>query len=183
MLQMSCEEHDKIAAKSQFITHTIGRYICYLLHFITCGLSINHVQTHILICMLTRYNFGLLFFLSGHWQKWISSPHLLIQKAFIHLFNWYLSPIILFSNFPRSPSKTFPFIFWFATRYGINVVLYNLLQKDTTIRDSFDLYSGLFLHNRFAVQEVWNCHPDGYFPKYSIHYCLLVLGKYRHSLY
>ncbi|AES74401.1 arogenate dehydrogenase, putative [Medicago truncatula] len=26
MLQMSCEEHDKIAAKSQFITHTtIGR--------------------------------------------------------------------------------------------------------------------------------------------------------------
>ncbi|XLR30001.1 hypothetical protein S83_057901, partial [Arachis hypogaea] len=25
MLQMTCEEHDKLAAKSQFITHTIGR--------------------------------------------------------------------------------------------------------------------------------------------------------------
>ncbi|PNY07119.1 arogenate dehydrogenase chloroplastic-like [Trifolium pratense] len=25
MVEMSCEEHDKAAAKSQFITHTIGR--------------------------------------------------------------------------------------------------------------------------------------------------------------
>ena len=111
MLQMSCEEHDKIAAKSQFITHTIGRYICYLLHFITCGLSINHVQTHILICMLTRYNFGLLFFLSGHWQKWISSPHLLIQKAFIHLFNWYLSPIIFVFKLSPFPLQNLSFHF------------------------------------------------------------------------
>lgn len=26
MVEMTCEEHDKAAAKSQFITHTIGRY-------------------------------------------------------------------------------------------------------------------------------------------------------------
>jgi arogenate dehydrogenase (NADP+) len=25
MLEMSCEEHDRMAARSQFITHTIGR--------------------------------------------------------------------------------------------------------------------------------------------------------------
>ncbi|KAL2973564.1 hypothetical protein AAZX31_14G053000 [Glycine max] len=103
MLQMSCEEHDKIAAKSQFITHTIGRTLAEM-------------------------------------------------------------------DIKSTPIDTKGF--------------HSLVQlKDTTIRDSFDLYSGLFLHNRIAVQEVWNCHPDGYFPKYSIHYCLLVLGKYRHSLY
>ncbi|XLS97376.1 hypothetical protein HN51_040111 [Arachis hypogaea] len=28
--------------------------------------------------------------------------------------------------------------------------------KDSTMRDSFDLYSGLFLHNRFARQELEN---------------------------
>lgn len=26
MLEMSCEEHDKLAARSQFLTHTIARY-------------------------------------------------------------------------------------------------------------------------------------------------------------
>lgn len=30
------------------------------------------------------------------------------------------------------------------------------LQRDGTIRDSFDLYSGLFVHNKFAEQEVWH---------------------------
>lgn len=29
MVQMTCEEHDKAAAKSQFITHTIGRYVAF----------------------------------------------------------------------------------------------------------------------------------------------------------
>lgn len=31
MLEMSCEEHDKVAAKSQFLTHTIGRYSAFQL--------------------------------------------------------------------------------------------------------------------------------------------------------
>ncbi|KAH9767328.1 Arogenate dehydrogenase 1 [Citrus sinensis] len=30
MLEMSCEEHDKVAAKSQFLTHTIGRVLSEL---------------------------------------------------------------------------------------------------------------------------------------------------------
>lgn len=29
------------------------------------------------------------------------------------------------------------------------------MQKESTVRDSFDLFSGLFVHNRFAQQEVW----------------------------
>jgi len=33
MVEMSCEEHDKAAAKSQFITHTIGRYAASYLSF------------------------------------------------------------------------------------------------------------------------------------------------------
>lgn len=27
MLEMTCEEHDKLAARSQFLTHTIGRIL------------------------------------------------------------------------------------------------------------------------------------------------------------
>ncbi|KAL7229233.1 hypothetical protein ACSBR2_007853 [Camellia fascicularis] len=27
MLEMSCEEHDRLAARSQFLTHTIGRIL------------------------------------------------------------------------------------------------------------------------------------------------------------
>lgn len=182
MLQMSCEEHDKIAAKCQFITHTIGRYICCLLHYITCGLSINHAQTHIVIYMFNRYNFGLLFYQDIGRNGYQVHTYWYKRLSFTCSIGIYLQSF-LFSNFPRSPSKTFPFIFWFATRYGINVVLYNLLQKDTTIRDSFDLYSGLFLHNRFALQVVCNCRPDGYFPKYSIENCLFTLGKNSNSLY
>ncbi|OIW04120.1 hypothetical protein TanjilG_00680 [Lupinus angustifolius] len=76
MLHMSCEEHDKFAAKSQFITHTIGRTLAEM-------------------------------------------------------------------DIKSTPIDTKGF--------------QTLVQlKDTTIRDSFDLYSGLFLHNRFARQELEN---------------------------
>ncbi|XP_061351685.1 arogenate dehydrogenase 1, chloroplastic-like isoform X2 [Gastrolobium bilobum] len=76
MLQMSCEEHDKVAAKSQFITHTIGRTLAEM-------------------------------------------------------------------DIKSTPIDTKGF--------------QTLVQlKDTTIRDSFDLYSGLFIHNRFAKQELEN---------------------------
>ncbi|PWA56304.1 bifunctional chorismate mutase/prephenate dehydrogenase T-protein [Artemisia annua] len=71
MLEMSCEVHDRLAAQSQFVTHTIGRM-------------------------------------------------LLIQKAR-------------------------------RTRKGFE----KLVQvKENTVNDSFDLYSGLFIHNRFAKQQM-----------------------------
>ncbi|KAG5064431.1 Arogenate dehydrogenase 1, chloroplastic [Glycine max] len=78
MLQMSCEEHDKIAAKCQFITHTIGRTLAEM-------------------------------------------------------------------DIKSTPIDTKAFIFHTLVQF-----------KDTTIRDSFDLYSGLFLHNRFALQVLEN---------------------------
>lgn len=76
MLEMSCEEHDKMAARSQFITHTIGRI-----------LSEMEIQS-------TSIN----------------------TKGFETL----------------------------------------VKLKESTMRDSFDLFSGLFLHNRFAQQELEN---------------------------
>ncbi|KAK7276440.1 hypothetical protein RIF29_17579 [Crotalaria pallida] len=76
MVQMSCEEHDRLAAKSQFITHTIGRTLAEM------DIKSTPIDT------------------KGF-------------KTLVHL-------------------------------------------KETTIRDSFDLYSGLFLHNRFAKQELEN---------------------------
>ncbi|KAJ1401145.1 Prephenate dehydrogenase [Sesbania bispinosa] len=76
MIQMSCEEHDKVAAKSQFVTHTIGRTLAEM-------------------------------------------------------------------DIKSSPIDTKGF--------------QTLVQlKDTTMRDSFDLYSGLFIYNRFARQELEN---------------------------
>uniref|UniRef100_A0A803NSZ4 Prephenate/arogenate dehydrogenase domain-containing protein n=1 Tax=Cannabis sativa TaxID=3483 RepID=A0A803NSZ4_CANSA len=76
MLEMSCEEHDKVAAKSQFLTHTIGRV---------------------------------------------------------------LSEMAIEST----PMNTKGFE--------------TLIQlKENTMKDSFDLYSGLFLRNRFAKQELEN---------------------------
>ncbi|KAE9596215.1 hypothetical protein Lal_00048685 [Lupinus albus] len=76
MLHMSCEEHDRLAAKSQFITHTIGRTLAEM-------------------------------------------------------------------DVKSTPIDTKGF--------------QTLVQlKETTVRDSFDLYSGLFLHNRFAKQELVN---------------------------
>jgi len=53
--------------------------------------------------MLSRSNFEFLFLL-GHWQKWTLSPHLLIQKAFKHLLNWYTFNHF-FPNFPYSSSN------------------------------------------------------------------------------
>ncbi|XP_062155043.1 arogenate dehydrogenase 1, chloroplastic-like [Alnus glutinosa] len=76
MLEMSCEEHDRMAARSQFITHTIGRM-----------LSEMEIQS-------TSIN----------------------TKGFEAL----------------------------------------VQLKESTMRDSFDLFSGLFLHNRFAQQELEN---------------------------
>lgn len=32
----------------------------------------------------------------------------------------------------------------------------NMMQTESTSRDSFDLFSGLFVHNRFAKQQVMN---------------------------
>jgi arogenate dehydrogenase (NADP+) len=29
MVEMSCAEHDRYAAGSQFITHTVGRFVSY----------------------------------------------------------------------------------------------------------------------------------------------------------
>ncbi|GAB4832012.1 ATP-binding cassette transporter CGR1 [Ancistrocladus abbreviatus] len=76
MLEMSCKEHDKLAAKSQFVTHTIGRVLAEMRIESTC----------------------------------------------------------------------------------INTKNYStLLQlKENTVEDSFDLFSGLFTHNRFAKQELKN---------------------------
>ncbi|KHN04797.1 arogenate dehydrogenase 1, chloroplastic-like [Glycine soja] len=76
MVQMSCEEHDRAAAKSQFITHTIGR-----------TLGEMDIQ---------------------------STP--IDTKGFETL----------------------------------------VKLKETMMRNSFDLYSGLFVYNRFARQELEN---------------------------
>ncbi|KVI09985.1 NAD(P)-binding domain-containing protein [Cynara cardunculus var. scolymus] len=79
MLEMSCEEHDRLAAESQFLTHTIGRY----------------------------------------------------------------SEILSEMEIMNTPIDTKGFE--------------KLVQvKETTMRDSFDLYSGLFIHNRFAKQQLKN---------------------------
>lgn len=76
MLEMSCEEHDMIAARSQFLTHTIGRI-----------LSEMEVK-----------------------------PTSMSTKGFETLIN----------------------------------------LKESTMNDSSDLFSGLFVHNRFAKQELKN---------------------------
>ncbi|GMY08324.1 arogenate dehydrogenase 1, chloroplastic [Fagus crenata] len=76
MLEMSCEEHDKLAARSQFLTHTIGRTLAEL-------------------------------------------------------------------DIQYTPIDT--------KRFETLVQL-----KEGTMKDSFDLFSGLFLHNRFAQQELQN---------------------------
>ncbi|XP_041026672.1 arogenate dehydrogenase 1, chloroplastic-like [Juglans microcarpa x Juglans regia] len=76
MLEMSCQEHDKVAARSQFITHTIGRI-----------LSEMEIQS----TSIDTKGF----------------------EALVQL-------------------------------------------KESTVRDSFDLFSGLFVHNRFAQQELQN---------------------------
>ncbi|KAK6929523.1 Prephenate dehydrogenase, nucleotide-binding domain [Dillenia turbinata] len=76
MVEMSCEEHDKLAAQSQFLTHTIGRILAETR---TESTSIN-----------TR---------------------------------------------------------------GFETLLH---LKENTVKDSFDLYKGLFMHNKFAAQEVCN---------------------------
>ncbi|XP_011627086.1 arogenate dehydrogenase 1, chloroplastic [Amborella trichopoda] len=73
MVEMSCEEHDQLAAQTQFITHTMGRILSEL------DIKPTPVDT----------------------------------KGFQSL----------------------------------------LALRDNTMKDSFDLYSGLFNHNRFAIQE------------------------------
>ncbi|KAJ8769433.1 hypothetical protein K2173_002923 [Erythroxylum novogranatense] len=76
MLEMSCEEHDKLAARSQFLTHTIGRILSEM-------------------------------------------------------------------EITSTPMNTKSFE--------------TLIQlKESSMKDSFDLFSGLFLHNRFATQELTN---------------------------
>ncbi|KAK6135761.1 hypothetical protein DH2020_030456 [Rehmannia glutinosa] len=37
----------------------------------------------------------------------------------------------------------------------ISMLTKDYTQKESTSRDSFDLFSGLFIHNRFAKQQVW----------------------------
>lgn len=74
MVEMSCQEHDKMAARSQFLTHTIGRILAEM-------------------------------------------------------------------EIESTPMDTKGF--------------QTLLQlRDNTVKDSFDLYCGLFKHNRFARQEL-----------------------------
>ncbi|CAI9265794.1 unnamed protein product [Lactuca saligna] len=76
MLEMSCEEHDRLAAQSQFLTHTIGRVLSEM-------------------------------------------------------------------EIRNTPIDTKGFE--------------KLVQvKESSTRDSFDLYSGLFIHNRFAKQQLHN---------------------------
>ncbi|KAK4489313.1 hypothetical protein RD792_005117 [Penstemon davidsonii] len=76
MMEMTCEEHDKLAARSQFLTHTVGRV-----------LSEMEIES---------------------------------------------TPI---------DTKTFQ----------------KLVEvKESTSRDSFDLFSGLFIHNRFAKEQLRN---------------------------
>lgn len=76
MLELSCEEHDKKAAKSQFLTHTIGRVLSEM------AIESTPINT----------------------------------KGFETL----------------------------------------IQLKENTVKDSFDLYSGLFIRNRFAKQELEN---------------------------
>ncbi|KAK7305934.1 hypothetical protein VNO77_43847 [Canavalia gladiata] len=76
MVEMSCEEHDKAAAKTQFITHTIGR-------------TLGEMDV---------------------------KPTPIDTKGFQAL----------------------------------------VQLKETMMRNSFDLYSGIFTHNRFATQELEN---------------------------
>ncbi|XP_058183917.1 arogenate dehydrogenase 1, chloroplastic-like [Rhododendron vialii] len=76
MLEMSCEEHDKLAARSQFLTHTIARTLSEM------AIESTSIDTK---------NF----------------------EALVKL-------------------------------------------KESTMRNSFDLFSGLFIHNRFAKQELKN---------------------------
>ncbi|XP_042475689.1 arogenate dehydrogenase 1, chloroplastic-like [Macadamia integrifolia] len=76
MVEMSCEEHDKQAARSQFLTHTIGRVLSEM-DIKSTSMDTKGFQT-------------------------------LIQL------------------------------------------------KESTVKDSFDLYSGLFIHNKLAQQELKN---------------------------
>ncbi|EOY32629.1 hypothetical protein QUC31_019342 [Theobroma cacao] len=76
MMQMSCEEHDRLAARSQFLTHAIGRILS------ETGIESTSINT----------------------------------KSFETL----------------------------------------VKLKESTTNDSFDLFSGLFIHNRFAKQELMN---------------------------
>ncbi|KAG8380847.1 hypothetical protein BUALT_Bualt06G0059000 [Buddleja alternifolia] len=76
MMEMTCEVHDKLSARSQFLTHTIGR---------------------------------------------------------------------VFSEMEVEPTP--------IDTKGFQ----KLVQvKDSTSRDSFDLFSGLFIHNRFAKEQLMN---------------------------
>ncbi|KAL2526703.1 Arogenate dehydrogenase 1 [Abeliophyllum distichum] len=76
MMEMSCEEHDRLAAKSQFLTHTLGRVL-------------SEVEIE---------------------------PTAIDTKGFQKL----------------------------------------VQVKESTTRDSFDLFSGLFIYNRFARQQLNN---------------------------
>ncbi|KAL0401134.1 UNVERIFIED_CONTAM: Arogenate dehydrogenase 1, chloroplastic [Sesamum latifolium] len=82
MMEMTCEEHDKLAARSQFLTHTIGRVLAEM-----------KVE-----------------------------PTPIDTKGFQKLVE-------------VSANKDY-------------------MQKESTSRDSFDLFSGLFVHNRFAQQQL-----------------------------
>ncbi|XP_039014316.1 arogenate dehydrogenase 1, chloroplastic-like [Hibiscus syriacus] len=76
MVEMSCEEHDKLAARSQFLSHAIGRILSEM------GIESTSMNT----------------------------------KSFETL----------------------------------------VKLKESTVNDSFDLFGGLFIHNRFAQQELMN---------------------------
>ncbi|XAR71890.1 Arogenate dehydrogenase (NADP(+)) [Bertholletia excelsa] len=76
MLELSCEEHDKLAARSQFLSHTIGRILSEM-EIGSTSIDTKNFQTLVKL-------------------------------------------------------------------------------KDSTMEDSFDLFSGLFIYNRFAQQEMMN---------------------------
>lgn len=79
MIEMPCEQHDRIAARSQFLTHTVGRVLSEM------ELKASPIDT----------------------------------KGFEAL----------------------------------------LQLRDNTVKDSLDLYLGLFMHNKFAMEEVLRFYP------------------------
>ncbi|XP_073104603.1 arogenate dehydrogenase 2, chloroplastic isoform X2 [Elaeis guineensis] len=78
MVEMSCQEHDEMAAKSQFLAHTLGRYVALFA-------PLDHSD----MCLDCRS-----YSLAGYWQRWESSPHQWTQKASKHFFNCWRSWIL-----------------------------------------------------------------------------------------
>ncbi|KAK6135741.1 hypothetical protein DH2020_030521 [Rehmannia glutinosa] len=89
MMEMTCEEHDRLSSRSQFLTHTIGRVLAEM-------------------------------------------------------------------EIEPTPIDTKGFQKLIEVSATISMLMKDYMQKESTSRDSFDLFSGLFIHNRFAKQQLRN---------------------------